>query len=346
MKSERNTEARQRRWTRRRFIGAALAGAGLGAGAGALWQALRPGFDADVLAIEVADYGTDLGEVLSRGLAELGITPREVRGKRILLKPNLVEPHAGAGHINTHPLVVRGAIEAFLRLDAAEVLVGEGPGHRRDTLLVIEESGLAEVLFEDRTPFLDLNYDAGYTRQNAGPYTGLRSFTFPRVLRSVDWIVSLAKMKTHHWAGVTLSMKNLFGLMPGVLYGWPKNSLHYAGLQESIVDIAATLRPHFAIVDGIVGMEGDGPIMGTPRRSGVIVMGRNPPAVDATCARIMGVDPHAIPYLDAVDGWLGPVTAARIRQRGEDPAALRSDFVLLDHIEAHQGIRLKTELPP
>ena len=80
-----------------------------------------------------------------------------------------------------------------------------------------------------------------------------------------------------------LAMKNLFGLMPGIIYGWPKNVLHSVGIEPSILDIAATVRPDFTIVDGIVGMEGDGPILGDPISSGVIVMGRSAVAVDATC---------------------------------------------------------------
>ena len=104
----------------------------------------------------------------------------------------------------------------------------------------------------------------------------------------------MPKMKTHHWAGVTLSMKNLFGVMPGVVYGWPKNVLHHAGIPGSILDINAAVRPHLAIVDGIIAMEGDGPIMGTPRAAGLLVLGTNLPAVDATCTRLMGLDPWRI----------------------------------------------------
>ena len=115
----------------------------------------------------------------------------------------------------------------------------------------------------------------------------------------------MPKMKTHHWVGVTLSMKNLFGLMPGIVYGWPKNVFHWAGLEPSILDINATVKPHLAIVDGIVGMEGDGPIMGTPKPAGVLVMGRDLPAVDATAARIMGIDPLKVTYLRAAHGGLG-----------------------------------------
>jgi len=219
-------------------------------------------------------------------------------------------------------------------------MVAEGPGHRRDTLDVLEESGLADVLWEDRIKFHDLNYLTGYTVQNAGRMTRLSTLTFPGIFKEVDWIVSMAKMKTHHWAGVTLSMKNLFGVMPGIYYGWPKNVLHHAGIENSILDINATLKPHFAIVDGIVGMEGDGPIMGTPRNVGALVMGRNPTAVDATAARMMGIDPRKITYLAQADDWLGPIEEAYIQQTGETVASVRTNFALIEKIPAHRGIRL------
>jgi len=288
----------------------------------------------------VADYQQDIARVITRGIGELGILPAELKGKRVLLKPNLVETALGAPHINTHPLVLRGAIEAFLRLGAASVMVAEGPGHRRDTLAVYEESGLAAVLTEDRIPFHDLNYISGYDLPNAGRQSSMRTLTFPALFKEVDWIVSVAKMKTHHWAGATLSMKNLFGVMPGIYYGWPKNVLHAAGIQNSILDINATLKPHFAIVDGIVGMEGDGPIMGDPKRVGVLVMGRNLPAVDATCCRIMGIDPYKVSYLERADNWLGPVSEAAIEQRGESIPSVRTNFNLIETIPAHKGLRL------
>ena len=72
-------------------------------------------------------------------------------------------------------------------------------------------------------------------------------------------------MKTHHWVGMTCSMKNLYGVLPGIKYGWPKNPLHVHGIPNSILDLTATIRPHFAIVDAVTAMEGDGPIMGRPR---------------------------------------------------------------------------------
>jgi uncharacterized protein (DUF362 family) len=146
----------------------------------------------------------------------------------------------------------------------------------------------------------------------------------------------MPKLKTHHWTGVTCAMKNLFGVMPGIVYGWPKNVLHYAGIAESILDINATVRPALAIVDGIVGMEGDGPIMGTPKAVGCVVMGRNSAAVDATCTRIMGLNPHGVPYLTKASGRLGPIHEHNISQLGENVARFRSRFSILDepHLRA------------
>jgi uncharacterized protein (DUF362 family) len=327
--------------TRRQLLLVGVAGVAMGS---ALLMVPRRYFrmpqHAQAFVAKVGHYQLDIAGAITRGIRGLGVNREELKGKRILLKPNLVETASGAPHINTHPLVLRGAVEAFLKLGASAVMVAEGPGHRRDTLAVYEESGLADVLVEDRIRFHDLNYITGYDLPNAGRQSRLKMLTFPGLFQEVDWIVSVAKMKTHHWAGATLSMKNLFGVMPGIYYGWPKNVLHQVGIDNSILDINATLKPHFAIVDGIVGMEGDGPIMGDRKRVGVLVMGRNLAAVDATCCRIMGIDPYRVSYLERADNWLGPISEGAIEQRGETIVTVRTNFNLIETIPAHQGLRL------
>jgi uncharacterized protein (DUF362 family) len=335
------TSTEQPTLTRRQLLQACLVGGGLAVSGFSLLQWLTgPRLTAQTFIGQAETYKADFALLIRQGLQELGVTPSEIKGKRILLKPNLVEPHKSLSHINTHPLVVRGAVEAFLHLGAGSVVIGEGPGHRHDTLFVLEESGLADVLYEDRIPFRDLNTMEGVAMPNLGGHTKLATLTFPRVVQEVDWVVSLAKMKTHHWAGATLSMKNFFGVMPGNYYGWPKNVLHQVGISQSILDINATLKPHLAIVDGIIGMEGDGPIMGDPVQAGVLVMGRNLPAVDATCCRIMGINPHKIEYLRQADQWLGPIHESLIEQHGESWRTMHHPFALVPKIPAHQGIRL------
>jgi len=288
---------------------------------------------------KAGSYSEDITSIILSGLKELGVRPAEIRGKRILLKPNLVETYTGTSHINTHPLVVRGAIDAFLKLGAASIIVAEGPGHCRDSLLVLEESGMGEVLHGEGIPFVDLNYAECYQAKNMTHISKLTAFSFPVLLKEVDWVVSMPKMKTHHWVGVTLSLKNLFGVMPGSFYGWPKNVLHWAGIEQCIIDINALCRPHFSIVDGIVGMEGDGPIMGTPKRTGVMVMGRNPTAVDATCVRIMGINPEKVGYLRVASIGLGPIIEPHIPQMGESLDSVRTNFSLPDHIPVYKKLK-------
>lgn len=320
--------------SRRAFVAGTCVVAG-GAAGGALyrWTEGWGWRDADVFIGRIGSYADDIRAIVQRGLAEIGVGRSEVQGKSILLKPNLVEPAIEAPHINTHPAFVLGVADAFLGLDAREVFVAEGPGHCSDTFLVLDESGMGKALQKVKIEFVDLNHDDIDRRPNRSRRTRMAELFLPRSLRRADLVVSLPKMKTHHWTGATLSMKNFFGAMPGVCYGWPKNVLHHQGIHESIVDIVATIRPHLAIVDGIIGMEGDGPIMGTPKAAGLIVMGKNLPAVDATCCRLMGLSPENIGYLAASSGHLGPIAERNITQRGEKVAACAQRFELADHPE-------------
>jgi uncharacterized protein (DUF362 family) len=92
-------------------------------------------------------------------------------------------------------------------------------------------------------------------------------------------------------------MNNMFGIIPGCRYGWPQNVLHWAGIHESILDICATVRPHFVIADAIIAMTGDGPLNGTEHELGTIVLSDDLVAADATCARALGLIPAQVKYI-------------------------------------------------
>lgn len=332
---------RPRKPSRREMLGAGgalLLGGGI---ASALLHFRRHerGQRAEVFIGQAPDYHADLAGVIHDGLSTLGITRRDIRGKRILLKPNLVETAVDKPQINTHPSVVLAAAEAFRRLDAREVIVAEGQGHRRDTRLVLEQSGMGRALDDAGLPFVDLNHDEFVAVRNVGHWSSLGPLYLPRTVLTADHVVSMPKLKTHHWTGITCAMKNLFGLLPGVVYGWPKNVLHYHGIPASILDINATVRPSLAIVDGVVGMEGDGPIMGTPKPANCIIMGRNLAAVDATAVRVMDLNPYGIQYLTGASGRLGPIHERNITQRGAPISAVRSRFAVLD-VPHLAGVRL------
>ena len=279
-----------------------------------------------------ANYDADLTSLLKQQFAHF----REqvpLAGKRVVLKPNLVEYHRGKV-INTDPRVVAAVIELCQAEGAAEVIVAEGPGHWRNVHFLVEESGLGEVLRRHNVPFVDLNHDEPEKMLNLGRLTGLDYLYIARTVVQTDVFISLPKLKTHHWAGATLSLKNLFGTLPGICYGWPKNELHWRGIPHSIIDIALTNTPHLAIVDGIIGMEGDGPLNGKAKPAGVLVMGADLLAVDATCCRLMGLDPRRVPYLIlGQQKKLGRLNEAEIPQLGEPIAAKAQTFELPPKVE-------------
>ena len=100
-------------------------------------------------------------------------------------------------------------------------------------------------------------------------------------------------------------MKNMFGIVPGSKYGWPKNILHWNGIQRSILDVCATGSAAFVIADAIMAMQGNGALNGTPRPLGRFVLADDPVAADATCARLMGLEPDRVPYIREASKFLG-----------------------------------------
>ncbi len=319
---------------RRTLLRGAVAGSAVAVAGGLGLRALRrqperwdeaafpPPGDARVAVLAAPDYDGPLESTVLDGLRAIGA---DVRGANVLLKPNLVEFDPTTA-VNTDPRLIAASVLALRRLGAVSVRVGEGPGHRRDVQDVVTRSGLADVLAAVDARFVDLNTAAIRQVRLRSRYTDLGELWLPTPVLDADVVVSMPKMKTHHWAGVTLSLKNLFGTLPGRVYGWPKNILHWAGIEQSILDIAGSVRPGYAIIDGIVGMEGNGPISGEPIASGVLVFADDPVAADAVGASMMGFDPEQIPYISEAGRFLGQADRSQIEQRGEDPERLANRF--------------------
>ena len=296
------------------------------------WQAnaFRRKESSQVAIVPAGRYDQPLREIIVKGIKLCGL---DVKGKRILLKPNLVE-FDPKGVINTHPSLIEAAIDAFRTLGAAQIIVGEGPGHRRDNEYLLAASGLYDVIREHRVPYVDLNSDDVRATPLRSSFTDFGQLYLPETLYNADLLVSMPKLKTHHWAGVTLSLKNMFGVVPGIVYGWPKNILHWKGIDNSILDINSSLPlPQFAIVDGIVGMEGNGPLQGMPKTAGVLIFGDDMVAVDATAARLMTLEPQKIDHLAAAGEFLGNLRQEKIRQIGEPLEKLRQDFAVIEDFQ-------------
>ena len=283
-----------------------------------------------VAILEARSYQTSLEDIIRHGIHLFKL---DLKGKRIVLKPNLVE-FDPKGVINTHPAVIEAAIASFRSLGAREVVVAEGPGHRRDNEYLLTASGIYDVINEHRVRYVDLNTDDVRRTKLRSSFTNLSELYLPETLFNADLLVSMPKLKTHHWAGVTLSLKNMFGVVPGSVYGWPKNVLHWAGIHRSILDINSSLPiPQFAIVDGIVGMEGNGPLQGQAKQSGVLILGDDLVAVDATAARLMKIEPRKIDYLEIADRFLGNISHERIVLVGEQLERFQQDYRVIENFQ-------------
>ena len=319
---------------RRRFLGATAGGI---ATAGVAIPVLRPKHAVDyrkprslVAVLNCEQYSERLEQLLFDGMR---LFPLYVQGKSVLLKPNLVEDLPAP--VNTNSVLIGAAARCFRRLGAARVVIGEGPGNQRDTELVVHYAGLNPVLKERGIDFIDLNRDELKQVKLRANYSGLHDLWLPQTVLTSDFIVSMPKVKTHHWAGVTLSLKNMFGIVPGMKYGWPKNLLHWNGIHESILDICATVPIHFVIADGITAMEGNGPLQGSARQLGKIILANDPVAADATCARLMGFDPGRVRHIETAAHFLGNLEETRIGMLAESvslpgrPFSVLPDFSFL-----------------
>ena len=285
----------------------------------------------------VAIIKCDRYELVSRAVANgFRLIRPPVVGKRVLLKPNLVE-YSPAAPINTHPMLIAAVIDELYRIGAATVVVADGPGHVRDTDLLLHESGLqAQLDAVGRARFVDLNFDSVVRAPTKTGLTQLRELWLPETVVSADIVISMPKVKTHHWAGVTLSLKNLFGVVPGAVYGWPKNVLHWEGIENSIVELAAAVPIHYVIADAVEAMEGNGPLHGSMKPLGCILFANDPVAADAISCRLMGIEPARVRHL-AMASPLGNLDVSKIEHHGERLEYLMRPFDLLPEFSYLRG---------
>ncbi len=268
-------------------------------------------------------YDADLHKAL-RDLWAISEMPA-IQGKSILVKPNMLD-QVDENIATTHPLIIAALIDLLGELGASKVSVGDGSAFRRDTYSVARSCGLAQVLDSRGIPFIDLNYDELVPVDvHDGWIRNTTVLWLPQHVVQADLIISVPKLKAHHWAGVTLGLKNLLGVIPGSRYGWAKNIIHINGINATILGLYQSLPPVISVVDGIIGMQGNGPLGGTPVQHGLLAMGSDPLAVDTTCAQLMGFSIEAIPHLHGA-ALAGIGQANKIETRGVPASQLQQHY--------------------
>lgn len=277
----------------------------------------------NVALIQTESYSDDLFALIKPYIKDLQLP--ELSNKTVVIKPNMVEFRPGKP-VTTNPKVIKAAVELVDYLGAREIIIGEGPGHMRDTEFLLDATGIGAICAKLGVQFVDLNLDNLEKIPNPDNFSGLEHFFLPRTIVSADAVISLPKMKTHHWVGMTASMKNLFGTVPGRKYGWPKNLLHIKGIPHCILDLVNIVHPRFALIDAIMAMEGDGPINGIAKHTGFLALGTDLAAVDATCCRTMSIRPELLPYIKMAGEVVGNIDSEHINVIGSKIAAVQQKF--------------------
>ena len=199
-------------------------------------------------------------------------------------------------------LVVEAIIQRLQRLPV-EIYVVESDATGTNADKAFKRTGMKDMCDRNGVEFLNLRHLNDRVQIPIPEGETLRDVTVPRIVTE-SAVISAAKLKTHTETGVTLGMKNMFGLLPDKF----KAKYHFKGISNVIVDINTVLRPTLTIIDGFIGMEGRGPVRGTPIQMNLIIAGTDPVATDATACRVMGVEPRKISHIKkAYDKGLGEI---------------------------------------
>ena len=242
----------------------------------------------------------------------------DLKGKNVLIKPNAARLAFPGEGVTTHPSVVAATIKHLKKQGAGRIVIGESCIFGVEAQEAFRVTGMKEVSEKNRVELLDLDQGTPMEITIPGGKV-IKKIKVPALLKEFDFIISIPVMKTHMHTRVTLSLKN----MKGLLWRREKARFHHLRydprvtkghkeLDIAISEMASVLFPHLAIIDGTVGMEGMGPAYGRRKKMGVIIAGNDALSADAVAARLMGFNPLAIPHLKlSAEKGLGEV-----RRRG------------------------------
>ena len=210
---------------------------------------------------------------------------------KVLIKVNFITDKTWDTGATTDPVVVEAIIQKLKELPV-KVYVVESDATMTNADRAFEKTGMKDMCKRNDIECLNLRYVEDKVELAIPDGEALKSISVPRIVTE-SAVISAAKLKTHVNTGVTLGMKNMFGLLPEKF----KGKYHLKGISKVVTDINTVLKPALTVIDGFVGMEGSGPIDGTPVKMNLIIAGTDTVATDATACRVMGIDPHEIKHI-------------------------------------------------
>jgi len=237
-----------------------------------------------------------------------GLKDVVAEASRVLIKVNFISIKTYETGVTTDPLVVEAIIRKVKEF-SDEIFVVESDASMTDADKACKATGMLDVCNSNQVKFINLRKEKDRIKLTIPNSETLKEITVPKIV--VDSaIINAAKLKTHNEAGVSLGMKNMFGLLPDKL----KFKYHLKGVSKVIVDINTVLKSRLTVIDGFYALEGPGPTSGTPVRMDLTIAGKDPIATDATACRVMGINPEEIYHIKrAYEKGFGEIDEARIK---------------------------------
>ncbi|MCM8766060.1 MAG: DUF362 domain-containing protein [Candidatus Omnitrophica bacterium] len=273
-----------------------------------------------VVILKCPSYSTlRVAQTVERLFGLLGVREIIRPGSKVFLKPNLLSPTLPEEGVTTHPLLVK-EVARRIKERGAKVFIGDSPGGGVNVEVVYEKTGMNKLAKELGVELIKFD-----------KIRKVKNYPLAEIVFTCDYFISLPKFKTHSLMVLTGGIKNSFGLVPGTY----KTELHLKfprckDFSLVLVDVFSLRKPDLVIVDAVVSMAGEGPTGGVLRNTGLILGSADAVALDATLARLMGIDPLKVDTLrEAFLRGLGEVDEGKIEVLGESLSSVSlKDFPL------------------
>jgi uncharacterized protein (DUF362 family) len=235
----------------------------------------------------------------------------------VVIKPNVCYPKNLENMVITDLKVLESVIK-IMKQRAKNVMVVESDARSGTAEKRLKDTGVMDVIEKCNAKFFNLSHDEVEKHKVSN-----LSIPIPKTILKADYFINLAKVKTNLDVFISIAMKNLFGVIAS-----KRKTQFHSKLSDVLVYLNQTVCQHLIIADGIVAMEGLGPINGKPVDLGLIISGKNPVTVDAACCHVMGFNPYAVETLwKAHQQGLGEIDREKIHFLGEKLSSVQRKFV-------------------
>lgn len=270
--------------------------------------------NSSVVLLPCSNYEDGVYEKIKCGIDLLGGIERFAdKNERVLIKPNVIAGLPAEQAATTHPAVFGAVIKCFIDAGYSKVFYGDSPGTPRgEAGKALKAAGFTDEAAKYDVPMADFDHSVTVKYPEG---KSCREFILCKAAVETDAIINVCKMKTHALENITGAVKNQYGFVAGLNKGlghaiFP-DSQSFANM---IADLNGYLKPRLHVLDGVIAMEGNGPVSGNPTPMKVILMSEDPVALDTTFARLVYLDPDMVPTCIAgAKAGIGTMDESRIR---------------------------------